>query len=143
MLMMRAASSAPAPEPPSAVGTVSASNPPRTAGRNSRTESSPHDHAARPSRQIRTQAGLHGRRWSELRPWEVLCEWNCPARSPCYVQSEEPQNVPAQFRQYGIAPVPRIGTIDRDVGLDARGPIAEHDHAIGQKHGLLHIMGHQ
>ena len=41
-----------------------------------------------------------------------------------------------------IAPVPRIGTVDRDVGLDARGPVAEHDDAIGQEHRLLHIMGH-
>ena len=36
-----------------------------------------------------------------------------------------------------------IGTIDRDIGLDARGTIAEHDDAVGEKQRFLDVMGDQ
>ena len=36
-----------------------------------------------------------------------------------------------------------IRTIDRDVGLDARGAVAEHDDAVGEKQRFLDVMRYQ
>ena len=37
----------------------------------------------------------------------------------------------------------RIGAIDRDVGLDARGPVAEDDDAVGEEQRLFDVMRDQ
>src|SRR5665213_529858 len=80
---------------------------------------------------------------AELRPAPAACVSNGCSRSPCCVQSEQTKDFVTQFCELWIAAMPRIRTIDRDVGLDARRTIAEHDNAIGQKYRLLHIVGHQ
>ncbi len=121
-----------APEPPSAAERSAPAAQPRTAGRNSRTESSHRDHAGRRGPRTRRRARSHGRRPMARCPSEALCGSNGPARSPCGIQSEQPQNIPAQFRQFGIAAMPGIGTIDGNVGLDARGTVAEDDNAVGR-----------
>ena len=38
----------------------------------------------------------------------------------------------AQLHQFGVAAVPRIGPIDRDIGLDPRRPLAQHDDAFAR-----------
>ena len=47
------------------------------------------------------------------------------------------------MNQVHIVAMTRIGLVDGELRLDARGPIREHDHAGGEQQGLFDVMGHQ
>src|SRR6185437_4993918 len=98
-----------------------------------------HDRTEPPGRQIRKQAVWRNRRRPALTPPEHPCVSKCLARSPCGVQSKQPENVAAQLRQPRIAAMSGIGTINRDIGLDPRGTVTEHDDAVGEKQRLLDV----
>src|SRR4051812_43379607 len=74
---------------------------------------------------------------------EIPCAPNCCSRSPCGIQSDQAKDIASQLRQLWLAAVPRIGSIDRDVGLDPRRTVTEHDDAVGEEQSFLDIMRHQ
>src|ERR1700722_7077232 len=96
-------------------------------------------HASPPAPRIHWPAAWRIRTAPALHP--ASCGPNRCSRSPCCIQSKQAEDLVAQFHQLRIAAVPGIGTVHRDVGLDARRAIAEDDDAIGEKHRFLDIMG--
>src|SRR4051812_14298137 len=141
MPRMRAVSRAPAPWPPSAVGTVSANSPASASSLKFScgklaSRSCCAARAANSDASARAQSyGMGVASTGGSLRTELLIA--------CGIQSEQAKDVATQLRQFGIAAVPGVRTIDRDIGLDARGTVAEHDDAIGEEQGFLDVMRDQ
>src|ERR1700737_4782743 len=59
------------------------------------------------------------------------------------LETERFENFPAPRDDIGIVTMARIRLVDFELGLDAGGPIAEHDDASGEQQRLFDVMRHQ
>lgn len=53
------------------------------------------------------------------------------------------EDLAPKLGQMWIAAMSRIRSGIHDLGLDARGALAQHDNSAGEEHGLFHVMGDQ